>query len=406
MRYKTILFNLTLLLLLTLVVRSIRAQTLHTPQDITIGDGTNASCQTQEAANALSNAVAAGGTIDFNCGPGLVTINANTNATDQTVVVNGDGKIALSGENTRQLFFVYGTGDVTLNNLILIDGDFGSGGAVYVDDQASATIKGGFLTSNHGSTNGGAIYNRGTVSINGTTLGSNSTTGNGGAIYNDGGTVTVHNAYFINNQAISGGAITQVSGSLTVDTSAFRSHTVAGVGAGIFIQGGTTNLENVTFSNNQANQGGGVYKSNGTLTMNNLTFNENRADNAAAVYNFGGAATVGNTIFTGSLDEAGVSPALNCDGPPMTSTGRNIMSDNTCVPNPSSSGDLFATVVFLGTWQVPEHVYFPETNSPAIDYGLSCPAIDQLGKPRPFGPACDVGAVERYWLAYLPLITQ
>ena len=174
----------------------------------------------------------------------------------------------------------------------------------------------------------------------------------------------------------------------------------------MLIQGGTTNLENLTFSNNQANQGGGIYKSNGTLTMTNLTFNENRADLAAAVYNFGGSTTVGNTIFTGSLDEAGVGPSLNCDGPSMTSAGRNIMSDNSCVPNPGVSGDLFATPVLLGVWQVPEHVYYPDSTSPAIDYGLVCPATDQLGNPRPFGPACDVGAVERYWLAYLPLITR
>lgn len=191
-----------------------------------------------------------------------------------------------------------------------------------------------------------------------------------------------------------------------MDTSAFRSHTVPGVGGAMLIQGGTTNLENLTFSNNQANQGGGIYKSNGALTMTNLTFNENRADTAAAVYNFGGSTTVGNTIFTGSLDEAGVGPSLNCDGPSMTSAGRNLMSDNSCVPNPGVSGDLFATPALLGGWQVPEHVYYPDPTSPAIDYGLACPATDQLGNPRPFGPACDVGAVERYWVTYLPVIIK
>ena len=403
---KRLIFALILFILLTTIVGAVGANFPATPQDATIGNGTAASCQTQEAANALSNAVATGGTIDFNCGPGVATINSNTNATDQTVVINGNGKIALSGENARQLFFVFGTGNVTLNDLILIDGDFGSGGAIYVDAQASITINGGFLTSNHASTNGGGIYNQGTLTIQGTTLGSNSTNGNGGAIYNDGGIVTVHDAYFINNQAISGGAITQVSGSLTVDTSAFRSHTVSDIGAGMLIQGGTAHLENVTFSNNQADQGGGIYKSSGILTMTNLTFNENRADLGAAVYNFSGSTTVSNTIFTGSLDEAGIGPSLNCDGPSMTSAGRNIISDNSCVPNPGSSGDLFSTDAMLGVWQVPEHVYFPELNSPAIDYGLNCPDIDQLGKPRPFGAACDVGSVERYWLVYMSLILR
>ena len=54
--------------------------------DAVIGTGTAASCETQQAANDLSTAVAAGGTITFNCGPAMVTIVANTNATDQTVV--------------------------------------------------------------------------------------------------------------------------------------------------------------------------------------------------------------------------------------------------------------------------------------------------------------------------------
>ena len=403
---KRLIFTLILLILLTTAVGAVSARTLNIPQDATIGDGTAASCQTQDAANALSNAVAAGGTIDFNCGPDFVTIIVNTNATDQTVTVNGGGKIALSGESLRQIFFVFGTGNVTLNDITLEYGDSGSGGGIYVAAQAHVTINNSFLISNHASTNGGGIYNQGTLTINHTTLGSNSTNGNGGAIYNDGGIVTVHNTYFINNQAVSGGAITQFSGSLTVDTSAFRSHTVTGVGAGMLIQGGTTHLENVTFSNNRANEGGGIYKSSGILTITNLTFNDNRADLAAAVYNFGGSTTVGNTIFTGSLDEAGIGPSLNCDGPPMTSAGRNLISDNSCVPNPGSSGDLFSTDPMLGGWQVPEHVYFPEPNSPAIDYGLNCPDIDQLGKPRPFGVACDVGSVERYWFVYIPLVIR
>ncbi len=169
-----------LLLLSTLLTFSLpRAHA--TPQDTTIGDGTAASCQTQDAANALSGAVSLGGTINFNCGPGVVEIVVNTNATNETVIINGDGKIALSGDHLRQIFFVYGTGNLTLNDLTLQYGEAGLGGAIFVDDQASATINGGFFISNHASTNGGAIYNEGNLTINGSNLGSNSTSGNGGA---------------------------------------------------------------------------------------------------------------------------------------------------------------------------------------------------------------------------------
>lgn len=403
---KKSLFALALLIILILLVGTASAQTLNVPQDVTIGTGTAASCQTQEAANALSGAVSLGGTINFNCGSDVVTIVVNTNATDKTVVVNGGGKIVLSGDHLRQIFYLYGSSNLTLNGLTLEYGESGSGGALYVGAQAQATVNDTYFISNHASTNGGAIYNQGNLTLNGSNLGSNSTNGNGGGIYIDGGTITVHNTYFINNQAISGGGITQVSGNLNVDTSAFRSHTVPGVGAAMYIQGGTTHLENSTFSNNQANNGAGIYKGSGTLTMAYLTFNENRADLGAAVYNFGGITNVGNSIFTGSLDEAGVGPSLNCDGPSMTSDGHNIISDNSCVPNPGSSGDLHATLALLGVWQVPEHVYFPAKNSPAVDYGINCLSIDQRGLPRPSGVTCDVGSVEVYQDVFLPQITK
>lgn len=56
----------------------------------------------------------AGGAISFNCGPELVEIVVNTNATDQTVVVNGGGLVRLSGNRERQIFFVFGSGNLTM----------------------------------------------------------------------------------------------------------------------------------------------------------------------------------------------------------------------------------------------------------------------------------------------------
>lgn len=72
--------------------------------DAVIDTGAPESCTTEAAANALSNAVAAGGVINFNRGSNLVTITVNTNATDKTVVVNGGGLVRLSGDKARQIF--------------------------------------------------------------------------------------------------------------------------------------------------------------------------------------------------------------------------------------------------------------------------------------------------------------
>ena len=111
-----------------------------------------------------------------------------------------------------------------------------------------------------------------------------------------------------------------------------------------------------------------------------------------------------NSILAGSLDSGGNSPNLNCDGPTLTSLGHNIISDNTCVPNPSIVGDFLGTNPLLGVWQIsPLRAYIPDADSPAVDYGLDCPPVDQRGYPRPIGAACDVGSIERGELVFLPL---
>lgn len=372
---------------------------------VVIGAGTPGSCMTETAANALSSGVAAGGEISFNCGPNPVTIVVNTNATDQTVVVNGGGLVTLSGNRERQIFFVFGSGNLTLNDLILIDGDASQGGGVYVDSLASATINRSFLTSNIASSGGGGVYNRGTLTINSSSLGSNQTTGAGGAIYNNGGTVTINDSYLISNQAQNGGGVFTANGQLTIQRTGIRSSIVGANGGGLYIAG-PTEITNSTFSNNKANGGGGLYSTANTTVLN-ATFNENRADLGGAIFRSSGAFSVKNTILAGSLDTNGSGPSLNCDGTTLTTQGRNIVGDNSCVPNPSSVGDLLSTDPKLGVWfGAPQRGYILNADSPAIDYALGCPAVDQRGSPRPIGAGCDVGAIERGAVVYLPLVRQ
>ncbi|MBX3056611.1 MAG: hypothetical protein KF770_09080 [Anaerolineae bacterium] len=403
-------FVLLLILMLALITSSLHLANAHNGQTVqaTIGDGTAASCQTEDAANALGTAVAAGGVIDFNCGPEMVTIVVNTNTTDQTVVVNGDGRITLDGENLRQIFYVYGDGNLTLNDLVLIDGNAGSGGGLAIEAQATATINRSMLISNEATGEGGAIHNQGILNLNNSSLGSNIAGSSGGGIYNNGGTVNISSSYLISNQTVNGGGIMSMGGTVTVEMSALRSNIATGWGGGIYASGGTIQLVNNTFSNNRADRGGGLYKT-GTAVLTNNTFSENRADNGGALYNGGGSATVKNNIFANSLNEAGGSPSLNCDGPFLASGGRNIISDNSCVPNPSIVGDLHSTDPLLGIWQAqggPARAYALLPGSPAIDYALDCPAVDQRGWPRPLGAACDVGSIEYGGVIYLPLVVK
>jgi predicted outer membrane repeat protein len=372
----------------------------------TIGSGTAASCQSNAAVNAFSNAVAAGGVIDFNCGPGTVMMLVNTSVTDQTVTINGDGRIILSGEDLRQLFLLSGPANLTLNDIILVDGSASQGGAIYIGSQATVTINRSFLTSNGASTLGGAVYNLGTLTINHSSLGSNISGGNGGGIYNSGGTVTLRDSYLISNQAVNGGGLYTVNGQVGLERTAVRSNISSNAGGGINAAG-NMQISNSTFSNNQAFQGGGLYAASSTITILNATFNENRADQGGAIYKHAASTTsVKNSIMAGSLTSLG-SPTLNCDGPALISQGRNIISDNSCVANPSPVGDLHGTNPQLGLWLgSPTRAYIPEASSPAVDYGLGCPAMDQRGYPRPLGAACDVGSIERGWLIFLPMVMR
>jgi hypothetical protein len=371
----------------------------------TIGTGTAASCQTNEASNAFSAAVAAGGTVDFNCGPELVIINVTTSVVDQQVTVNGRGLIILSGEDLRQLFIVDDGGHLTLNDLGLSRGASSNGGALYLWPQASATINRSSLSSNRSTGDGGAIHNRGTLTINDSIVGSNITGVNGGGIFNNGGTVTIRRSYLVSNQAhnANGGAIYSVNGQVTLEQSAVRSSIAGNLGGGIFVASPAT-IVNTTFSNNRAAKGGALFLIHHTAILNS-TFNENRADLGGAIWREPSSdSTIKNSIVAGSRTTNNGSPSLNCDGPPLASLGRNIISDGTCVS--ISAVDYHNTDPLLGAWLASGvRAYVPQVNSAAIDFGLDCPGVDQRGFPRPLpaGGACDTGSIEVGGIVYLPI---
>ena len=83
--------------------------------DAIIGDGTPTSCQTEQAANNFRIAVEAGGVVSFNCGASQVSLTVDTGLVTQATVVNGGGRINLNAEGLRQLFYVTGSGNLTLN---------------------------------------------------------------------------------------------------------------------------------------------------------------------------------------------------------------------------------------------------------------------------------------------------
>ncbi len=380
---------------------------------IVIGDGTPASCQSETARYALSGAVYTGGTITFDCGPYPVMMVVNTNATDQRVVIDGGGLVTLSGQDLRQIFFVSGSGDLTLRNITLMDGAGAAGAALAVSSpQARATLENCFLVSNDaGSAKGGAIFNKGTLTITGSSLGSNGTTGYGGAVFNDGGQVTIRDSTLTSNNASQGGGVYNSGGSLTIERSAIRSNGAADRGGGLYIDVGTATVVNSTFYDNRAAGGGGIYMRYDFLTVTNSTFNRNRSDMGGALWNLGFQTRLKNTILANSRNRNDTANSQNCVGPAAISQGRNIVSDDSCVPGQIGVGDLLFTDPILDPFIRDNGgrtgSFMPLPGSPAINYGVSCPLVDQRGVWRPVDPApCDVGSVEVGWMLFLPAVLR
>lgn len=163
--------------------------------DQIIGNGTPASC----TSNAVTEAVAAGGIIKFNCGKNPVTIlmtaTANVAKTEHLVVLDGGGLVTLSGGGKRRILFsdtcagTWSTDDcvnqpypqVVVQNITFEDGFDGTHQATTCVAQGPQCWYGG---------------------VDG-----------GGAIYAEGGQFKAVNSRFVNNQCygygpdLGGGAI-------------------------------------------------------------------------------------------------------------------------------------------------------------------------------------------------------
>jgi hypothetical protein len=235
----------------------------------------------------------------------------------------------------------------------------------------------------------------------------------GGGIFN-----TAHGDLFISESLIVGNQTSQYgaglfnAGQATINNSAFLQNQITGIQGE---EGGVTNygvlsLTNVTFALNQAPNAAAL-GSVGVLTMQNVTIANNYntvAGGVSGIANYA-AATLNHVIIANN----GNGP--QCGGPsPLTSTGHNIESSNSCGFNHTTdqvnTDPLLDT---LGGYQNPlMPVFGLQPGSPALDAGDNtvCPTTDAQGSPRPFDgngdgvSICDIGAYERGYRLFLPLV--
>jgi CSLREA domain-containing protein len=342
---------------------------------------TNADCFAGSGSDNISFTVS--GTITL--GSSLPTITYGT-----TLTMDGSGKtLVISGDELYRVLVVQSDVSLTLNNLTITKGAATDGGA--------------------------GIYSGGDLVIANCVFSNN----HDNAIYSSSGTLDVTNTTFSGNSALNGGGAIASSTTMTISNSTFSDNQVTnGNGAGIWISGwpdpGTATITNSTFSNNSAIYGvaGAIFTNNTTMTIRNSTFAGNFAnvlygDAAGGILNYQNTSVVHvyNTILANNTGG-------NCKGT-ITNDGNNIDSGTTCgwtsVSNSMSSTDpLLGALANIGG---PTQTFALLTGSPAIDAGNDAvcadapvSGLDQRGFPRPIGAHCDIGAVEKEYRIYLPLV--
>ena len=398
--------------------------------------------------------LANGGNITFDCGPNPVTIilNGEKSITTDTTV-DGGNKVTLSGGNANRLFNIAGD-IVQLQDIVLTNGFAnGDGGAIvsnaneldleHVTIQNSGTDpghSGGAIVSygmvvvddseiaNNKAGNGGAFYPRfpgAPLNINNSSVHDNQTTnttdGWGGAVLVwDGAHVSVDGSEMYNNTAQYGGAIYNAfadseadirdstirdnrassqraggiysaNGSLFIDESTISGNSSFFLAGGIYVDQGSVELTNSTVTGNQAETDfGGLVVYSGATDLTNVTMSGDSPDEITAGSGPSGHLNLTNVIVAGST-------GANCSfSTPPNASLFNLSTDATC--NFGAGRDSIADMGLgpLADNGGPTLTEALLGGSPAIDTGTGagCPSTDQRGAPRPFGTACDVGAVE------------
>ncbi|MFB9895382.1 hypothetical protein ACFFOQ_36725 [Planobispora takensis] len=274
-----------------------------------VGDGTPAGCTSR----AVVRAVAAGGVITFSCGPRPVTIKLTATAkvrnTSPRVVIDGGGKVTLSGAGKRRILYMntcdkaqvwttshcddQSTPRLTVQNLTFADGDAtgerldgGGGGAIFVRGGRLTVINSRFVRNRCDPTGpdvGGAairVLDQSRdlpVHVVGSTFGGAAGQGgvcsNGGALSSIGVSWEVLNSVFTHNRAVGRGANPAKAGTPG-----------GGSGGAVYADGNrfTVRIAGSVITDNHAREGGGAvfFVSNdrtGTLRVERSTLRRNRS---------------------------------------------------------------------------------------------------------------------------------
>jgi len=215
-----------------------------TAADTNDGSCTPSHCSLREA---ISTAYS-GDFIEFGAGNAIsgitITLVSPLPQITTTITIHNDADdVVISGDDQYRVFDIKAAGNLTLDNMVIADG-------------------------NAGSENGGGIRNAGTLAVSNSTF-SNNAALYGGGIYNIGTITRIANSTFSGNSATTAGGGLWNVGGYTIDTivnSTFSGNSATASGAGIYNAGAITTIANTIVANNTG--GNCAVNAPGTSTKN------------------------------------------------------------------------------------------------------------------------------------------
>ncbi len=310
------------------------AQAATIPVNTTTDEfNTGPNCSLRDAIQAANTDTAVGGctagsgadTITLPSGTFQITLNPgsdeNANAAGDFDIASsltsqgaGAGSTIVDGRGLDRVFDVapnggpaitVGFSGLTVQNGKGLSTNFGAGGGMFINSNATVSISNSTLANNQSTTTvGGAIANRGTLTLNTVTMQNNTALALGGAIHSaasgGGGGLTVINSTFTGNKAESGGVLyisTDTGTNASITGSTFSNNQAVATSGGAGDDGGAIAIDtdgavNITKSiftgNSAAANGGAIY------------FNDSATQAAVAALTLSYNRIVGNTAAAGS----------------------------------------------------------------------------------------------------------
>ena len=217
------------------------------------------------------------------------------------------GNFFVSGADTFRVFSVTSTGDFTINETTVKEGNGSNyGGGIY--NQGTLEVNDSTVSDSMANHSGGGIYNGNILTVNNSTVSGNSATNFGGGITNY-GTVTLNNSTVSGNTTRYGGGIYNGGAMLVLNNSTVSGNTATLNGGGIATTYGTVNIYNSLITGNDAAEGGGIHNAYGNLTVTDSTISYNDAlgEDGGGLRNAYGTTTVQNSVVYGNtaVDDGG-----------------------------------------------------------------------------------------------------